>query len=117
MKLFVSILFLGIHGHMIALLELMESWLSKVGAAVAHPEMMSISDWLELEQALHRWLSLVEKALQSVSCMQTGKQDDKIKPDMKYVFFLYIYIQRGLNTENVVILQIHNLQSPSNVLQ
>lgn len=75
-------MFLGIHGHMIALLELMKSWISKVGAAVAHPEMMSISDWLELEQALHRWLSLVEKALQTVSCMQTGKQDDKIKPDM-----------------------------------
>lgn len=67
---------------MIALLELTESWISKVAAAVSHPEMMSISDWLELEQALHKCLSLVEKALQTVFCVQTEKQDDKIKPDM-----------------------------------
>lgn len=75
-------MFEGIHGQMIALLELMESWNSKVGAVVTHPEMMSTSDWLELEQALHRWLSLVERALQTVSCMQTQMQDDKIKTDM-----------------------------------
>lgn len=77
-----SILFEGIHGQMIALQELMEPWNSKVGAAVIHPEMMSTSDWLELEQVLHKWLSLVEKALQTVSCMQIQMQDDKIKPDM-----------------------------------
>lgn len=75
-------MFEGIHGQMLALLELMESWNSKVGAAVTHPEMMSTSDWLELERVLCRWLSLVEKALQTLSCMQTQTQDDKIKPDM-----------------------------------
>lgn len=67
---------------MIALLELLESWISKVGAAVAHPETMSISDWLELEQALGKWMSLVAKALQTVSCMQTEKPVDEIKPDI-----------------------------------
>lgn len=75
-------MFEGIHGQTIALLELMESWISKVGAAVTHPEMMSTSDWLELEQALHRWRSLVEKALRSVYCMQIQTQDDNMKPDM-----------------------------------
>lgn len=73
-----KIFFEGIHGQMIALLELMEPWNSKVAAAVTHPGMMSTSDWLELEQALHRWLSLVEIALQIVSRMQ----DDKIKLDL-----------------------------------
>lgn len=75
-------MFEGIHGQMIALLELMESWISKVGAAVGHTEMMSVSDWLELEKELHRWLGLVEKVLQSASCMQTQAQDDKMKPDL-----------------------------------
>lgn len=75
------ILFEGIHGQMIALLELMGSWTPKVGAAVAHPEMRSASDWLELEQELHRWLSLLEEVLQTASCMPTRTQDE-MKPDL-----------------------------------
>lgn len=99
---------------MIALRELMESWISKLAAAVTHPESMSISDWLELEQVLHRWLSLLEKALQTVSCLQTEKQDDEIKPHLEYVYgvlFLHMCIKKGLNTNHFLILQIHNLQS------
>lgn len=66
---------------MISLLELMESWMSELGAAVAQPDTMSISDWLKLEHELHRWQCLVEKASQTIFCTQTEKQHDKNKPD------------------------------------
>lgn len=59
----------------------MECWVSKLGAAIGQPEIMSISDWLKLEHALHSWQSLVEKASQKISCMQTENENDKNKPD------------------------------------
>ncbi|KAG8003143.1 Axonemal dynein light chain domain-containing protein 1 [Nibea albiflora] len=71
----------GIHGQIMSLLGLMESWVSKLGSAIGQPEMMSVSDWLKLEKALHNWQSLSEKALQNVSIMQT-ENENKSKPDI-----------------------------------
>lgn len=68
-----------------SLLGLMESWVSKLGSAIGQPEMMSVSDWLKLEKALHNWQSLAENALQNVSIMQT-ENENKNKPDIQYVF-------------------------------
>lgn len=72
---------LGIHRQITSLLGLMESWVSKLCAAIGQPEMMSISDWLKLEEALHTWQSLVEKVFQIFSCMQTEYFKDKNRPD------------------------------------
>ncbi|XP_010732805.3 axonemal dynein light chain domain-containing protein 1 isoform X1 [Larimichthys crocea] len=71
----------GIHGQIMSLLGLMESWVSKLGSAIGQPEMMSVSDWLKLEKALHNWQSLAENALQNVSIMQT-ENENKNKPDI-----------------------------------
>ncbi|TKS74300.1 Axonemal dynein light chain domain-containing protein 1 [Collichthys lucidus] len=71
----------GIHGQIMSLLGLMESWVSKLGSAIGQPEMMSVSDWLKLEKALHNWQSLAENALQNVSILQT-ENENKNKPDI-----------------------------------
>uniref|UniRef100_UPI0037E81456 axonemal dynein light chain domain-containing protein 1 n=1 Tax=Semicossyphus pulcher TaxID=241346 RepID=UPI0037E81456 len=66
----------GIHGQIMSLLHLMESWVSKLGAVIGRPEMMSISDWQKLEKVLHSWQSLTEKAVKNVSSTQTDKVAD-----------------------------------------
>ncbi|XP_076583081.1 axonemal dynein light chain domain-containing protein 1 [Chaetodon auriga] len=71
----------GIHGQITVLLGLMESWISKLGASIGRPEMMSVCDWLKLEKALCNWQSVAEKAKQSVSSMQTDS-DNKNKHDI-----------------------------------
>ncbi|XP_030582751.1 axonemal dynein light chain domain-containing protein 1 isoform X2 [Archocentrus centrarchus] len=67
----------GFHGHLMSLCSLMESWVSKLAAVIEQPEQMSVSDWLELEKALHNWQSLTEEAQQHFS----NKKDNN-KPDI-----------------------------------
>lgn len=62
----------------------MEIWVSKLGAAISRPEMMSLSDWLNLEKALLNWQSLVETVLQNI-CMQPEDIIDENNPKIKYV--------------------------------
>lgn len=59
----------------------MESWVSKLGAAIGQTEIMSIADWLKLEHALHSWQSLVENVSQHIFCVQTENENDQNKPD------------------------------------
>ncbi|XP_074490862.1 axonemal dynein light chain domain-containing protein 1 [Sebastes fasciatus] len=72
----------GIHGQIISLFGLMEPWVSRLGAAIRRPKLMSVSDWLKLEKELSNWQDLAEKALQNVSNMQTENEKDKNKPDI-----------------------------------
>ncbi|KAM9848871.1 axonemal dynein light chain domain-containing protein 1 [Aulostomus maculatus] len=67
----------GIHRDLLLLLELLESWVTKLRAAVDLPAMMPESDWLKLENSLHTWLSLAEQVLQKVSSVQGENQNDK----------------------------------------
>lgn len=55
---------------------LMESWGSKLAAVIEDPEKMPVSDWLELERALHNWKSLADEAFRHFS-NKTGNN----KPD------------------------------------
>lgn len=71
----------GIYRQITSLLGLMESWASKLGASVSHPDTMSLSDWLNLEKALQSGQSLVEKVLQNLSCLQPGDTVDGNLPD------------------------------------
>ncbi|XP_070765582.1 axonemal dynein light chain domain-containing protein 1 [Enoplosus armatus] len=72
----------GIHRQITSLLGLMESWVSKLGAVIGRPEMMSVSDWLKLEKALRIWQSLCDEALKDDFSMQTENEKDKNKPDI-----------------------------------
>lgn len=71
----------GIYRQITSLLGLMESWASKLGVSVSHPDTMSLSDWLNLEKALQSGQSLVEKVLQNLSCLQPGDTVDGNLPD------------------------------------
>lgn len=71
----------GIYRQIISLLGQMESWVSKLGAAISRPELMSISDWLNVEKALQSWQSLVEKVLQNFSRLQPEDTVDENDPD------------------------------------
>ncbi|KAM7388054.1 hypothetical protein PAMP_024255 [Pampus punctatissimus] len=71
----------GIHGQIMSLLGLMESWVAKLGAMIGRSEIMPVSDWLRLEKALHNWQGLAEEALQNISIVQTMKEKDKRKPN------------------------------------
>ncbi len=57
----------------------MESWVSKLGAAIGQQEMTSASDLLKLEEALCNWHSLAEKAIQNIFSVQT-ENENKSKP-------------------------------------
>ncbi|XP_023125674.2 axonemal dynein light chain domain-containing protein 1 [Amphiprion ocellaris] len=70
----------GIHRRITSLLGLIESWVSKIATVNGWPEMMSVSDWLKLEKALHDWQSLAEEVLQCI--MQTENKKDQNKPDI-----------------------------------
>uniref|UniRef100_A0A8C3ATR4 Axonemal dynein light chain domain containing 1 n=1 Tax=Cyclopterus lumpus TaxID=8103 RepID=A0A8C3ATR4_CYCLU len=72
----------GIHGQIMSLLGLMESEVSKLGAVIDRPEMLSVSDWLKLEKALRTWKSLAEKVFENVSSMQAENKKDENKPDI-----------------------------------
>lgn len=78
----IGVSFSGIHGQIMTLLGLMESWTSALGAVVCRPEMMPVSDWLKLEKALHHWQSLAEEILQDASNTQTENKGDQNKPDI-----------------------------------
>lgn len=54
----------------------MESRGSKLAAVIEDPEKMAVSDWLELERALHNWKSLADEAFQHFS-----NKTDNNKPD------------------------------------
>ena len=60
-----------------SLLGSMESRVSKLGAVIGRPEVMSVSDWLKLEKELRSWQSLAEKASQSMSSTQTENEKDE----------------------------------------
>nr|XP_019954094.1 PREDICTED: axonemal dynein light chain domain-containing protein 1 isoform X2 [Paralichthys olivaceus] len=66
----------GVHGKIMSLLGVMESWVFKLEAAICHPEMMSVSDWLKLEQALCNLQSLAKEALKNIPSVQArdGKE-------------------------------------------
>ncbi|XP_039456633.1 axonemal dynein light chain domain-containing protein 1 isoform X3 [Oreochromis aureus] len=66
----------GLHGNVMSLHGLMESWGSKLAAVIEDPEKMPVSDWLELERALHNWKSLADEAFRHFS-NKTGNN----KPD------------------------------------
>ncbi|XP_049444840.1 axonemal dynein light chain domain-containing protein 1 isoform X1 [Epinephelus fuscoguttatus] len=72
----------GIHGQITSLLRLMESQVSKLGAVMGQPEIMSVSEGLKLENELRNWQSLAEDASQNISSMQTENKKDKNKLDM-----------------------------------
>ncbi|XP_042271697.1 axonemal dynein light chain domain-containing protein 1 isoform X2 [Thunnus maccoyii] len=69
----------GIHGLIVSLLGLMESWVAKLGAVIGCPEKMLVSEWLRLEKGLYNWQSLAEEALQKISIVQTVNEKDKHK--------------------------------------
>uniref|UniRef100_A0A3P9CSN5 Axonemal dynein light chain domain containing 1 n=1 Tax=Maylandia zebra TaxID=106582 RepID=A0A3P9CSN5_9CICH len=52
----------NLHGNVMSLHGLMESRGSKLAAVIEDPEKMAVSDWLELERALHNWKSLADEA-------------------------------------------------------
>lgn len=60
----------------------MESQVSKLGAVMGQPEIMSVSEGLKLENELRNWQSLAEDASQNISSMQTENKKDKNKLDM-----------------------------------
>ncbi|XP_069558314.1 axonemal dynein light chain domain-containing protein 1 [Brachyistius frenatus] len=70
----------GIHGKIMSLLRMMESWNSKIGAVIEQQEMMPESDWLKLEKALTKWLCLAEEALQLIS--ETENKKDQNNADL-----------------------------------
>ncbi|KAG7230613.1 hypothetical protein INR49_025330 [Caranx melampygus] len=72
----------GVHGRIMTLLGLMESWVSKLSAVVCQPEMMPVSEWVKLEKALCRWQNLAEETLRDVSSTQTENEMEKNKPDI-----------------------------------
>uniref|UniRef100_A0A3B4GC10 Axonemal dynein light chain domain containing 1 n=1 Tax=Pundamilia nyererei TaxID=303518 RepID=A0A3B4GC10_9CICH len=53
----------GLHGNVMSLHGLMESRGSKLAAVIEDPEKMAVSDWLELERALHNWKSLADETV------------------------------------------------------
>ncbi|CAK6977588.1 axonemal dynein light chain domain-containing protein 1 isoform X2 [Scomber scombrus] len=72
----------GIHGLIMSLHGLIESWVAKLGAVIGRPEMMAVFDWLRLEKALRNWQSFTEEALQKISIVQTVNEKDKQKPNL-----------------------------------
>ncbi|KAM7011951.1 axonemal dynein light chain domain-containing protein 1 [Tautogolabrus adspersus] len=72
----------GIHGQIKSLQGSMESWVSKLGAVIDRPEMMSIFDWPKLENALHNWQSLAEEALKHFTGMQAEDKKETNKPNI-----------------------------------
>lgn len=59
----------------------MESWVSKLGAAIGHPDVtVSRDDWLNMEKALQSWQSSVEEVLQNF-CLQPENIIDEKNPD------------------------------------
>lgn len=72
----------GVRGRVAALLGSMESQASRLGAAVDGPAVASVSDWLQLEEALRTWTGLAEHVFQDVSSMQAENQEDNNKPDL-----------------------------------
>nr|XP_014267463.1 axonemal dynein light chain domain-containing protein 1 [Maylandia zebra] len=66
----------GLHGNVMSLHGLMESRGSKLAAVIEDPEKMAVSDWLELERALHNWKSLADEAFRHFS-----NKTDNNKPD------------------------------------
>lgn len=77
--------FEGIHRLIMSLVGLMESWVSKTKAAIKKPvphTVMSVSDWLKLEQALIDWQNLAEEILLQFSITELQNQKDKSKPDL-----------------------------------
>uniref|UniRef100_A0A3Q4I6P4 Axonemal dynein light chain domain containing 1 n=1 Tax=Neolamprologus brichardi TaxID=32507 RepID=A0A3Q4I6P4_NEOBR len=65
----------GLHGNVMSLLGLMESWGSKLATVIEDPEKMAVSDWLELERALHSWKSLADEAFRHFSNKTDNKPD------------------------------------------
>ncbi|KAM9385783.1 axonemal dynein light chain domain-containing protein 1 [Pholidichthys leucotaenia] len=72
----------GVHRQIMALLGLMESWVSKLAAVIEHLQIMSVSDWLKLEKALWDWQRLAEEALKHICVMQTENRKDENKSDI-----------------------------------
>lgn len=74
----------GVYRQITSLLRLVEIWVSKLAAAISCLEMMSISDWLDLEKALLNWQSLVETVLQNF-CVQPEDIIAENNPETTYV--------------------------------
>lgn len=74
----------GVYRQITSLLRLVEIWVSKLAAAISCPEMMSTSDWLDLEKALLNWQSLVETVLQNF-CVQLEDIIAENNPETTYV--------------------------------
>uniref|UniRef100_A0A3Q3GTL8 Axonemal dynein light chain domain containing 1 n=1 Tax=Labrus bergylta TaxID=56723 RepID=A0A3Q3GTL8_9LABR len=72
----------GIHGQIKSLQGSMGSWVSKLGGVIDRPELISISDWPKLENALRNWQSLAEEALKHFSSMQAEDKKETNKPDI-----------------------------------
>ncbi|XP_078025023.1 axonemal dynein light chain domain-containing protein 1 [Epinephelus lanceolatus] len=73
----------GIHRQITSLLRSMESQVSKLGAVIGRPEIMSVSEGLKLENELRNWQSLAEDASQNISSMQTEKEAEKVLDKVK----------------------------------
>ncbi|XP_060934182.1 axonemal dynein light chain domain-containing protein 1 [Limanda limanda] len=72
----------GVHAKIMSLLGVMESWVSKLDAAIRQPETMSVSDWLKLEKALCIWQSLSEEALKNETRDRKGNERDQDEPNI-----------------------------------
>ncbi|XP_034534055.1 axonemal dynein light chain domain-containing protein 1 isoform X2 [Notolabrus celidotus] len=69
----------GIHAQIRSLSRLMESWVAKLDAMTGRAEIMSASDWLKFQRALHDWQSLAEDALKNFPSSQSVDESDKDK--------------------------------------
>ena len=65
-----------------SLLGVMESWVSKLDAAIRQPETMSVSDWLKLQQALCIWQSLAEESLKNETSEGKGNERGEDEPNI-----------------------------------
>ncbi|XP_035031600.2 axonemal dynein light chain domain-containing protein 1 [Hippoglossus stenolepis] len=72
----------GVHGKIMSLLGDMDSWVSKLDAAIRQPETISVSDWLKLEQALCIWQSLAEEALKNETREGKGNESVQDEPNI-----------------------------------
>ncbi|XP_029988562.1 axonemal dynein light chain domain-containing protein 1 [Sphaeramia orbicularis] len=72
----------GIHSHIMALVGLVDSWITNLTDMIKNKQTMPVLDWTKLEKTLGKWHSLAEDALQKISALQIGRKKDTNKPDL-----------------------------------
>uniref|UniRef100_A0A673CG03 Axonemal dynein light chain domain containing 1 n=1 Tax=Sphaeramia orbicularis TaxID=375764 RepID=A0A673CG03_9TELE len=59
----------GIHSHIMALVGLVDSWITNLTDMIKNKQTMPVLDWTKLEKTLGKWHSLAEDALQKISAL------------------------------------------------